>query len=36
MTEMYCVKEKVIMMEYLFEDKDDPIEDGNNLIISFI
>lgn len=34
---MYCVKENIIMMDYLFENKDDPIEDGNYyyLIIIF-
>ncbi|CAD8078280.1 unnamed protein product [Paramecium sonneborni] len=27
LNEMYCVKEQIIMMDYLFEDKEDPIED---------
>ncbi|CAD8163431.1 unnamed protein product [Paramecium octaurelia] len=27
--EMYCVKENIIMMDFLFEEKDDPVEDAN-------
>ncbi|CAK78121.1 unnamed protein product (macronuclear) [Paramecium tetraurelia] len=28
--EQYCVKENIVMMDFLFEDKDDPVEDVNS------